>query len=124
MILSDETITALKSWLNVRVSKSDFVFVSADGSPLDVNSISEIIDRYKKRLKICAPCSPHQWRHRWFRRMISAGMPLAQAAQLGGHESTNVTFQFYGQFAIDELQNAYDRFYKRENHTMAFQAIC
>ena len=120
VIMSDETVRALKSWLNVRKSGSEFVFVSAEGNPLDVNSISEIVDRYKKRLKISAPCSPHQWRHRWFRRMISAGMPLAQAAQLGGHESTNVTFQFYGQFAIDDLQNAYDRFYKSEKHTMAF----
>lgn len=112
VIMSDETIHALRAWLEIRKSRSQFVFVSDDGNPLEVNSISEIIDRYKKRLHIKARCSPHQWRHRWFRRMISNGMPLAQAAQLGGHESTNVTFQFYGQFALDELQTAYDRYYR------------
>jgi site-specific recombinase XerD len=112
LIMSDETMTALNAWLKIRKSRSQYVFVSEGGKPLDVNSISEIIDRYKKRLHIKAPCSPHQWRHRWFRRMISNGMPLAQAAQLGGHENTSVTYQFYGQFEIEQLQTAYDRYYR------------
>lgn len=112
VIMSDETMRAIKSWLEVRHSTTNYVFASEKGKPLNVDSISEILERYKKRLQISAPCSPHQWRHRWFRKMISNGMPLAQAAQLGGHENTSVTFQFYGQFAIDELQHAYDRYYK------------
>jgi site-specific recombinase XerD len=112
VIMSDETMHALRAWLDVRKSSSPYVFVSESGKPLNPDSVSEIVDRYKKRLHIKAPCSPHQWRHRWFRRMISNGMPLAQAAQLGGHESTNVTYQFYGQFALDDLQTAYDRYYK------------
>ncbi len=112
VIIDEETAAALEAWLAIRPRGSNYVFTKSNGKKLNPNSISEVIDRYKRKLGITGHCSPHQWRHRWFRRMISAGMPLSQAAQLGGHESVNVTFQFYGQFAIDELQAAYDSHFK------------
>ncbi|MBI5297973.1 MAG: tyrosine-type recombinase/integrase [Chloroflexi bacterium] len=112
IIIDDQTIAALHAWLAVRPDGSEYVFVKADGEKLKVNSVSEVLDRYKQRLGITGHCSPHQWRHRWFRRMLSNGMPLAQAAQLGGHENVNVTYQYYGQFAIKELQSAYDKYYR------------
>ncbi|HJS17301.1 MAG TPA: tyrosine-type recombinase/integrase [Anaerolineales bacterium] len=111
VVMDVETYQALIAWLEVRPSGSEFVFVSDQGSPLKADSVSEVIDRYKKRLGIVGRCSPHQWRHRWFRRILSNGMPLTQAAQLGGHESTTVTYQFYGQFAVGELQEAYDKYH-------------
>lgn len=114
VFISIAAAAALRAWLEVRVSTSQYVFVSEQGKPLTANGVSEIIDRYKKRLGIKAPCSPHQWRHRWFRKLISQRMPLAQAAQIGGHTNTNITFTFYGQFATDELQEAYDRYYPAE----------
>ena len=112
VIIDDETAAAIQAWLTIRPRGSNYVFTKDNGQKLSPNSVSEVIDRYKRKLGITGPCSPHQWRHRWFRRMISNGMPLSQAAQLGGHESVNVTFQFYGQFAIDELQAAYDSHFK------------
>ena len=112
VIMDNETLRALCAWLDVRPQGSEYVFVSDTGKPLQVNSISEIIDRYKQRLRIVGPCSPHQWRHRWFRRVLSNQMPLTQAAQLGGHKNTSITYQFYGQFAVSELQEAYDKYYK------------
>lgn len=111
VIMDNETLRALKAWLEIRPSGSEYVFVSNAGKPLNANSISEVIDRYKQRLGIAGPCSPHQWRHRWFRRVLSNRMPLTQAAQLGGHENTAITYQFYGQFAVDELQEAYDKYH-------------
>ena len=111
VFLSPQAAEALRAWLNIRTSKSKFVFVTDEGDPLHSDAVSEILDRYKKRLGIKAPCSPHQWRHRWFRKMISSRMPLAQAAQIGGHESTDITYRFYGQFAQDELHEAYDRYF-------------
>jgi len=112
VIMDNETLTALRAWLEIQPPGSEYVFVSEKGKPLKANSISEVIDRYKQRLGIVGPCSPHQWRHRWFRRMLSNHMPLTQTAQLGGHENTTVTYQFYGQYAVDELQDAYDKYYK------------
>jgi len=127
VVMDDETLSALRAWVAVRPvgspgeeltdgvnfrRGSDHVFVTVKGRPLKVDSVSEVIDRYKSRLGIKGRCSPHQWRHRWFRRVLSNKMPLVQAAQLGGHENVEVTYRYYGQFAVDELQDAYDRHYK------------
>ena len=112
VVMDDETLSALRAWVAVRPPGSEHVFVTVKGRPLKVDSVSEVIDRYKSRLGIKGRCSPHQWRHRWFRRVLSNKMPLVQAAQLGGHENVEVTYQYYGQFAVDELQDAYDKHYK------------
>lgn len=112
VVMDDETLSALRAWVAVRPSGSEHVFVTAKGKPLKVDSVSEVIDRYKSRLGIKGRCSPHEWRHRWFRRVLSNKMPLTQAAQLGGHENVQVTYRYYGQFAVDELQESYDRYYK------------
>lgn len=111
VFMDGETLSALRAWLLVRPGRSEFVFVSNAGKRLNVNSISEVIDRYKRRLGIVGQCSPHQWRHRWFRRILENRMPLTQAAQLGGHESVQLTYQYYGQFASEELQEAYDKYF-------------
>lgn len=112
VIMDALTISALRVWLAIRPAGSDHVFVSVEGMPLTAEAVSEVVDRYKRRLGLVGNCSPHQWRHRWFRRMISNRMPLAQAAQLGGHESVDITYRYYGQFAFDELAEAYDRYFK------------
>jgi site-specific recombinase XerD len=110
VMMDDLTLSALRAWLAVRPGRSDFVFVTRKGAPLKVDSVSSVLKRYKKRLGIVGRCSPHQWRHRWFRRLIANRMPLSQAAQLGGHKSVTVTYEFYGQFAMGELQEAYDKY--------------
>lgn len=112
VVMSDATRRALVKWLKIRESKSDHVFTTAKGNPLSAAGISEILDRYKTKLQIKEPCSPHQWRHRWCRKRIQEGMPLAQVSQLAGHKTITVTADWYGTFAFDELQEAYDRFYK------------
>lgn len=111
VVMDDETFCALRAWVTVRPGCSEYVFVSDAGNRLKVNSVSEVIDRYKRRLGIVGKCSPHQWRHRWFRRMLLNHMPLTQAAQLGGHENVQLTYQYYGQFAMDDLQSAYDKYF-------------
>ncbi len=112
VIMSKETFKALKNYLKIRESNSDFVFVDKNGKPLTVWGITEILERYKRRLKIQEPCSPHQWRHRWCRKRIQEHMPLKQVSQLAGHASIQVTADFYGTFADDELAEAFDRYYE------------
>lgn len=112
VVMDQETTAALIAYLDTRPGASEFVFVSTQGHPLQADAISEIIDRYKHRLSIQGRVSPHQWRHRWFRLMLKNKMPIAQAAQLGGHENVNITFRYYGQFAMDELKEAYDKYFR------------
>jgi len=112
VIMDEQTYKAMKAWLKVRPAGSQYVFVTKKGKPLALESINKIISRYKTRLGIKEPCSPHQWRHRWFRRMLQNHMPIGQAAQIGGHQNIKITHEFYGQFAMPELQEAYDRYFK------------
>jgi site-specific recombinase XerD len=112
VVMSHQTYRALVKWLKVRDNNCDHVFTTAKGTPLTPSGISEILDRYKERLKIKEPCSPHQWRHRWCRKQLQNKMPIPQVSQLAGHKSITVTADFYGTFAIDELHEAFDRYYK------------
>lgn len=121
VIIDSVTLEAMRKWIAVRPGNSSYVFVSAKGEPLKVDSISEIVDRYKKRLGITGKCSPHEWRHAWFRHIISNGLPLTQAAQIGGHEQVQLTYQYYGQYAVDELQQAYDKYFTPDQSQSAIQ---
>lgn len=112
VVMSHESYNALVVWLSTRKHNCDHVFTTAQGKPLTPAGISELLDRYKEKLKIKEPCSPHQWRHRWCRKRIQDGMPLPQVSQLAGHKSITVTADFYGTFAFDELHQAFDKFYK------------
>lgn len=112
VIMDKKTYHAMSKWIKVRPRGSQHVFVTKKGQPLALGAVAEVIDRYKMRLGIKEPCSPHQWRHRWFRRMLKNRMPIGEAAQLGGHQSIKITYEFYGQYAMDELQESYDRYYK------------
>lgn len=111
-VMSCEAFRALTNWLSSRKIESEFVFTTPQGSPLTPEGVSEIIDRYKIRLGLKGNCSPHQWRHRWCRKRLQDGMPLAQVSQLAGHKSIAVTADYYGTFAVNELHEAYDRYYK------------
>lgn len=115
VIMSKAAFDAMKDYLAVRSSTSEFVFLTNTGTPLTSAGIAEILSRYKKRLGIKEPVSPHQWRHRWCRKRLQDGMPLPQVSQLAGHKTIAVTANFYGTFAIDELQEAFDRYYVEPN---------
>lgn len=115
VILSSEALEALRAWLAVRRSRTAFVFVDerpGHDSGLKPGGISQIVNRYKVRLGLTGRCSPHQWRHRRARCWLKAGMPLNLTSQLLGHKSILVTAKFYGNLLVDELQVAYDRYYK------------
>ena len=111
VFMDGQTVDAMRAWIAIRPGSSEYVFVSDKGEQLKGPSVGEVIDRYKKRLGIVGKCSPHQWRHRWFRRILSNRMPITQAAQIGGHETIQLTFQYYGKYANDELREAFDRYY-------------
>jgi integrase/recombinase XerD len=115
VILTPEALEALRAWLLVRKSKTNFVFVderSKHDEGLKPGGISEIIRRYKERLGLVGRCSPHQWRHRRARCWLKQGMPLNLAGQLLGHKSNLVTAKYYGNMCVDDLQVAADHYYK------------
>lgn len=115
VVMSREALGAVEIWLRERPAIDDgHVFLGHSPGqawhPLSAQGISGIVARYKNRLGLRGPCSPHQWRHRFARNMLHRGMELAQVSQLLGHEDVSITVRFYGQFDIDQLQDAYDRY--------------
>lgn len=105
---------ALADWLKDRPKTAyENVFLGKSPAdrewhPLSPDSVSAILDRYRRKLGLKGPCSPHQWRHRFGRRMSRRGMNLGILAQIMGHEDPHITIWFYGGFGDDELQAAYD----------------
>jgi site-specific recombinase XerD len=115
VIMSAEALVALRAWLAVRHSQTEFVFT--DSHPgrdrgLLPGAINQILARYKKALGIKGRCSPHQWRHHFCRARLMEDVPLSIVSQLAGHKSVVVTAQFYGNLLIDELQRSYDQHYR------------
>jgi integrase/recombinase XerD len=114
VIMTPEALEALLAWLAERpLVPDEHVFLGRlpgkAWKPLSKTGITELVRRYKERLALTGKTSPHQWRHRWFRKLLNNGMGLKKASQLGGHSSVVVTDRFYSDFDIDELQESYDR---------------
>ena len=114
VFMSAEALAAMKEWLKQRKSQCDFVFTNSHdpNRGLSPSGVSSIVARYKKQTGITGRVSPHQWRHRLGRKLTQAGMPLGLVSQALGHTSVVVTNDFYGIFAVDELQKAVDHYYK------------
>ena len=115
VVMTPAGLAALQAWLEIRPTIDDeHVFLGqtngGDWRPFAEAGISEMMGRYKLRLGLKGKCSPHQWRHRWARKRLMEGMELSQVSQLLGHEDVSVTVRFYGQFTLDQLQDAYDKF--------------
>ena len=116
VFFTDIAADALTAWLAVRPkSESDHVFVGkkhneSEWHALTPDGVSEILDRYKNKLGLKGPCSPHQFRHRLGRKLSSDGMNIGVVAQVMGHKDPSVTILFYGGFDNQELQGIYNRF--------------
>jgi site-specific recombinase XerD len=113
VIVTPRALAALEAWLGERPKVQDeHVFLGhepgEDWHSLSPDGVSAILQRYKVRLGITAPVSPHQWRHRFCRKRVQEGLDLGRVSQLAGHEDPTITIRFYGGFNIDDLQDAYD----------------
>jgi site-specific recombinase XerD len=116
VFLDDAALAALVAWLAVRPTcAAPEVFVgranheSADHR-ITTRSIYERFEIYASAASITGVWNPHEWRHAFGRRMAQSGMPLGLLSQIMGHESVDTTVRFYGQFAIKQLQQAFDRY--------------
>ncbi len=114
VLLTPNALAALERWLELRPETSDqHVFIGRepgeDWHPLHPDAVSGILRRYKERLELVGPCSPHQWRHRFCRKRLQEGMDLSRVSQLAGHEDPSITVLFYGGFSVDDLQDGYDQ---------------
>ena len=117
VLLTAKAESAMKAWLEKRSQigiNDEHVFLGRESGrpwkPLTPSGISSLLQRYKMQLNLAGRCSPHQWRHRWFRKLIRKGMGTGKVSQLGGHSTVVVTDLYYGGLDMDELQDIFDQF--------------
>jgi integrase/recombinase XerD len=114
VLMTPNALAALEAWLAVRSRIDDeHVFLGKEFGErswhrLTTRGIAEIIARYKERLELIGPCSPHQWRHRFCRKRLQEHMDLSRVSQLAGHSDPAITIRYYGGFSDDDLQTGYD----------------
>lgn len=114
VFLTPDAMDALKAWLRKRPQvKDDQVFlgqmVGRDWRPLTEGGIYEIFKRYAEAAGVKNNWSPHQWRHRFGRKLAQRDVSLGVIAQIMGHDDVAITKNYYGMFAVSELQSIYDR---------------
>lgn len=115
VFLTPEARSALLTWLRHRPEIEDaHVFlgqkVGKPWVPLGEWGLREIFKRTAAKAGVTQNWGPHEWRHNFARRKLEAGMSLASVSQILGHEDVAITVRFYGQFAVSQLQEQFDRF--------------
>lgn len=119
VFLTPGALEALEAWLKVRPEIEDnHVFLGYTARlkwhALTENGIYEIVERYAGAAGVTQNWSPHQWRHRFGRKLAERGMNLGQISQIMGHKDVGITVSYYGIFSVAELHSSYDRFYTED----------
>jgi site-specific recombinase XerD len=82
--LSDQPLTALKSWLSVRPAVRDVaVFTNRFGKRLSVTGIQDRLATYCHKAGLWMTC--HQFRHTFGRHLTEARVPITTIQRLFGH---------------------------------------
>jgi len=109
----EPTGEALRAWLAVRPQdKGPWVFIglaSHSRGALTPNSVLQAIKRRAERAGVTGTVNPHAFRHTFARQFLLSGGDLATLSELMGHESVEVTKDYYAIFTVRELQEMHRR---------------
>lgn len=113
IFMSKAAYNAIRTWLEVRPDwiNHDYVFTTYGGKPLTEVGVYEIFRRLARQTGVDESWSPHEWRHRFARKLLSNGANLQHVSQILGHNSITVTSRFYGKLALGQIEDAYERYY-------------
>ena len=78
VFLTAGALAAMAEWIRVRPNvDNEFVFLSNRLKPLANRSVYDIVQKYALRVG-AQRWNPHEWRHRFARRLLERGMDLAR----------------------------------------------
>jgi integrase/recombinase XerD len=110
---TETTADALGAWLDVRPQdKGPWMFVGLgthSQRALTTNGVVQAFRRRARRAGITGPVNPHAFRHAFARFFLLDGGDLATLSELLGHETVDVTKDFYAIFTVRELQEKHRR---------------
>lgn len=107
--MTPDTVKAIKAYLKVRYSDSEFVFVGVRGK-LKESGVYQVLERLAERADVSEHFNPHAFRHGFARGMIDNGADLSTVSQCLGHEDIFVTARFYARWADKELKEKHERY--------------
>ncbi|MBI5303788.1 MAG: tyrosine-type recombinase/integrase [Chloroflexi bacterium] len=106
--LSPPTQEVIQTWLDVRQSKSDYLFTSNTGGEFTYITLKEMLRRLKHRSGVTGPCNAHSFRHGFAREYVLDGGDLSTLADLLRHRDISTT-RIYAVFSRAELQRKHQK---------------
>ena len=120
VFFTTETRDALQAWLNVRPRAlplpgetiDEFVFVAERHPfrPLKEDAIYCVFQSLKRKAGITGRVNPHSLRHARAKTMLENGAPLGVVSRILGHSDVRVTDAYYGVYAVEELQEQFEKY--------------
>lgn len=93
--ISNDALTALKRWLTVKKSTSDYIFGGHGGRPLSYEAARMVFIKYLRKAGLDHKgYTLHALRHTFASELLNAGMRLECLQQLLGHSSIEMTRRY------------------------------
>ena len=96
--MSQTVFDALKSQMKITYGKSDFVFCSPNGSPLQHNNVTKRVWYPTLEYLGLAKRKPYQTRHTAASLWLAAGENAEWIARQLGHANTQMLFKVYSRY--------------------------
>ncbi|MBC8107639.1 MAG: site-specific tyrosine recombinase XerD [Anaerolineae bacterium] len=94
-------------------TKSEFLFLSRTGKPLERVGLWMIVEKYGRRCGLLKDISPHVLRHCFASHLVSGGADLRIVQELLGHSDISTT-QIYTHVDTDRLKLIHRKFHPRK----------
>jgi integrase/recombinase XerC len=112
VMFTEPTAEALRDWLEAANIEGGPVFLglgSRSEGALTPNGLSQMLRRRSAELETVGPTNPHAFRHAFARHYLLDGGDLGTLSELLGHESVEITKNYYAIFSLPELKKMHDR---------------
>lgn len=116
--LTEPSIAALRSWLDLRQSLSaegsfrDALFLNYRGESLSTRSVRRLLNAAQDKAGVASPVSPHGLRHSFATHLFDAGADLRGIQELLGHNRLGTT-ERYTHVSRKRLVETYNRSHPR-----------
>jgi len=109
-----EYLQKSRPFLSNRNNPTDILFLSKRGKMLSIDTLPDIVNRYKARTTITKRIGAHTFRHSFATHLLLRGIDLRSLQELLGHNSIETT-QIYTHLDLKDLKRIYAKTHPREN---------